>query len=134
MDRMARQVKVEALLKVVHSVTHAVPKVDRRKMLRRTEECDVCTANGVGCLDRCSGQRRLKGNGVKMGDAQHCLVFAPTLIKKKCLTNQSIDQSMLLDLKKNVFDNETDLLGLAKKRRSLLFSYFNRIRLTQAGL
>ena len=43
------QVKVEALLKVVHSVTHAVPKVDRRKMLRRTEECDVCTANGVGC-------------------------------------------------------------------------------------
>ena len=82
MDRMARQVKVEALLKVVHSVTHAVPKVDRRKMLRRTGECDVCTANGVGCLDRCSGQRRLKGNGVKMGDAQHCLVFAPTLIKK----------------------------------------------------
>ena len=128
------QVKVEALLKVVHSVTHAVPKVDRRKMLRRTGECDVCTANGVGCLDRCSGQRRLKGNGVKMGDAQHCLVFAPTLIKKKCLTNQSIDQSMLLDLKKNVFDNETDLLGLAKKRRSLLLSYFNRIRLTQAGL
>ena len=44
------QVKVEALLKVVHSVTHAVPKVDRRKMLRRTGECDVCTANGVGCL------------------------------------------------------------------------------------
>ena len=128
------QVKVEALLKVVHSVTHAVPKVDRRKMLRRTEECDVCTANGVGCLDRCSGQRRLKGNGVKMGDAQHCLVFAPTLIKKKCLTNQSIDQSMLLDFKKILFDNETDLLGLAKKRRSLLLSYFNRIRLTQAGL
>ena len=76
------QVKVEALLKVVHSVTHAVPKVDRRKMLQRTGECDVCTANGLGCLDRCSGQRRLKGNGVKMGDAQHCLVFAPTLIKK----------------------------------------------------
>ena len=50
MDRMAWQVKVEALLKVVHSVTHAVPKVDRRKMLRRTGECDVCTANGVGCL------------------------------------------------------------------------------------
>ena len=88
MDRMARQVKVEALLKVVHSVTHAVPKVDRRKMLRRTEECDVCTANGVGCLDRCSGQRRLKGNGVKMGDAQHCLVFAPTLIKK--VSDQSV--------------------------------------------
>ena len=88
MDRMARQVKVEALLKVVHSVTHAVPKVDRRKMLRRTEECDVCTANGVGCLDRCSGQRRLKGNGVKMGDAQHCLVFAISLMKK--VSDQSV--------------------------------------------
>ena len=25
-------------------------------------ECDVCTANGVGCWwDRCSGQRRLAG-------------------------------------------------------------------------
>ena len=62
------------------------------------------------------------------------LGFCPNFDKKKCLTNQSIDQSMLLDLKKIVFDNETDLLGLAKKRRSLLLSYFNRIRLTQAGL
>ena len=49
----------------------------RRKMLRATGECDVCTANGVGWTDRCSGQRHLAGagekkiagNGVKMGDA-----------------------------------------------------------------
>ena len=36
----------------------------RRKMLRNRGECDVCTANGVGCWgDRCSGQRGLAGDG-----------------------------------------------------------------------
>lgn len=44
---------------------------------------------GWAAWDRCSGQRRLKGNGVKMGDAQHCLVFASTLIIKR-MSDQSV--------------------------------------------